>query len=219
VKYNGNRWKQEKTDGNIELQFSMIFSSDFSSMIEGLYTANRLHSSDLGTKINTVVISSGAAAILSMLVIVTAGFTTTIFAQQYTIFAANLSGSNEVPPVTTAGSGIAIFQLVAVGHQQIISYQLNLENINGVTGAHIHSGKQLENGPIVAGLFNSNMSGPPNGAINGLLTKGTLTSSDLTGPLAGQQISALVDMIRTGGAYVNVHTTQNQNGEVRGQIS
>jgi hypothetical protein len=191
----------------------MNFSSDFSSMIEGLYTISRLHSSTLGTKINTPVILSAAAATLSMLVIVTAGLTSTIFAQQYTIFAANLSGSNEVPPVTTAGSGIAIFQLVAVGHQQIISYQLDLENINGVTGAHIHSGKQSENGPVVAGLFNPSMTGLPTGV------HGTLTSSDLTGPLAGQQISALVSMIRSGGAYVNVPTTQNQNGEVRGQLS
>ncbi|HXX98671.1 MAG TPA: CHRD domain-containing protein [Candidatus Bathyarchaeia archaeon] len=26
-------------------------------------------------------------------------------------------------------------------------------------------------------------------------------------------------MIRSGDVYVNVHTTQNQNGEVRGQLS
>jgi len=173
----------------------------------------------LGTKLNTVVILIAAAATLSMIVVATAGLTTTIFAQQYTIFTANLSGSNEVPPVTTAGSGIAIFQLLPVGHQQIISYQLNLKNMNGVTGAHVHSGKQGENGPVVAGLFNPSMNGPPTGAINGQLKHGTLTSSDLTGSLAGQQISALVNMIRSGGAYVNIHTTQNQNGEVRGQIS
>jgi CHRD domain len=173
----------------------------------------------LGTKFNLAVILIAAPATLLMLVVATAGLTSTIYAQQYTIFAANLSGSNEVPPVTTAGSGIAIFQLVPVGHQQIISYQLNLENISGVTGAHIHSGKQGENGPVVAGLFNPSMSGPPTGAINGQLKTGSLTSSDLTGPLAGQQISALVTMIRSGGAYVNIHTTQNQNGEVRGQIS
>jgi len=173
----------------------------------------------LGTKFNLVVILIAAPATLLMLVVATAGLTSTIYAQQYTIFAANLSGSNEVPPVTTAGSGIAIFQLVPVGHQQIISYQLNLENISGVTGAHIHSGKRGENGPVVAGLFNPSMSGPPTGAINGQLKTGSLTSSDLTGPLAGQQISALVTMIRSGGAYVNVPTTQNRNGEVRGQIS
>ena len=155
-----------------------------------------------------------------MLGVATAGLTTTIFAQQNpNMFTAILSGSNEVPPVTTAGSGIAIFQLSSVGHQLIINYQLNLINISGVTGAYIHNGKQGENGPVIASLFNPSMRGPPTGAINGQLKAATLTSSDLTGPLAGNQITDLVNMIRSGGAYVNVHTTQNHNGEVRGQIS
>jgi hypothetical protein len=48
--------------------------------------------------------------------------------------------------------------------------------------------------------------------------KGKITSSDLQGPLAGKQISDLVDLMKSGGAYVNVHTNQNQNGEIRGQI-
>ena len=43
--------------------------------------------------------------------------------------------------------------------------------------------------------------------------------SKLTGPLTGKTIGSLVIIIRCGGAYVNVHTTQNQNGEIRGQIS
>jgi hypothetical protein len=63
------------------------------------------------------------------------------------------------------------------------------------------------------------MSGHPTGPINGLLSAGTLTSSELTGPLAGKTIDSLVIIIRGGGAYVNVHTAQNQNGKVRGQIS
>jgi hypothetical protein len=63
------------------------------------------------------------------------------------------------------------------------------------------------------------MSGPPTGTINGLLTAGTLTSSQLTGPLAGKTIDSLVNMIRSGDAYVNIHTTQNEKGEIRGQIS
>ena len=48
--------------------------------------------------------------------------------------------------------------------------------------------------------------------------KGTITSSDLKGPLAGKQISDLVNIIKGGQAYVNVHTEQNKNGEIRGQI-
>ena len=89
--------------------------------------------------------------------------------------------------------------------------------MNGVTGAHIHSGKQGENGPVVYDLFNPST---PTGAINGQLTKGFITSSHLTGPLKGKlSVDPLVNMIRSGAAYVNVHTTQNQNGEIRGQIS
>ena len=166
------------------------------------------------TKIKTVVILSTALATLLLLAAVTAGLITSIFAQpNFNKFTSKLSGSNEVPPVTTAGSGIATSP---VGHQEVLNYELDLKNIRGVTGAHIHIGKQGENGPVVAGLFNPSMSGPPTGAINGLLSAGTLTSSELKGPLAGKTIDSLLIIIRGGGAYVNVHTTQNQNGEVAG---
>jgi hypothetical protein len=173
-----------------------------------------------GTKTNTIAILSIAAATLLTLGICTAGLTTTVFAQQnFNSFSAKLSGSNEVPPVATAALGIAIFHTLHVGHQQVINYELHLKNIRGVTGAHIHIGNRGENGPVVAGLFNPSMNGPPTGAINGLLSSGTLTSSELTGPLVGKTIGNLLVIIRGGGAYVNVHTTQNRNGEVRGQIS
>jgi hypothetical protein len=119
--------------------------------------------------------------------------------------------------VTTSAYGIATFQLVPVAHQQVMSIRSSLKNITGVTGVQINSGKQGENGPVVAVLFKPSN---PTGAINGRVTVGTLTSSELTGPLHGKLcLSALVNMIRSGDAYVNVHTTQNQNGEVRGQIS
>ncbi|MFL6371458.1 MAG: CHRD domain-containing protein [Nitrososphaeraceae archaeon] len=36
--------------------------------------------------------------------------------------------------------------------------------------------------------------------------------------MAGKQLSDLVYIINNGQAYVNVHTDQNQNGEIRGQI-
>lgn len=171
------------------------------------------------TKTNTAAILSIAAATLLTLAICTAGLTTTVFAQQnFNSFTAKLSGTNEVPPVATAALGIAILHTLHVGHQQVINYELH-QHIRGVTGAHIHIGNRGENGPVVAGLFNPSMNGPPTGAINGLLSPGTLTSSELTGPLAGKTIGNLLVIIRGGGAYVNIHTTQNRNGEVRGQIS
>ena len=63
------------------------------------------------------------------------------------------------------------------------------------------------------------MSGPPTGAVNGQLSKGTITSADLQGPLTGKHISDLVKLLKTGGAYINVHTSKNQDGEIRGQVS
>ena len=156
------------------------------------------------------------AAVLLILGVTAAGLINSASAQEQK-FTIKLSGSNEVPVVNTAGTGVAIFQLSADGKS--LNYQLKLTKMNSVMGAHIHRGKQGENGPVVAGLFNAAMSGPPTGAVNGQLSKGTITSADLKGPLAGQQISDLVNLLKTDGAYINVHTSQNQNGEIRGQVS
>ncbi len=51
------------------------------------------------------------------------------------------------------------------------------------------------------------------------LAQGDISSSKLEGPLKGKQISDLTKLIEDNDAYVNVHTKQNPNGEIRGQIS
>jgi hypothetical protein len=127
----------------------------------------------------------------------------TAFAQQQSqTFTANLKGSNEVPPVNTAATGTAQFQMSPDGKD--MNYDLSATNLNDFMMAHIHQGKAGENGqPITAPLS---------------IGKGKITSSDLQGSLAGKQISDLVNIMKNGQAYVNVHTDQNQNGEIRGQI-
>src|SRR6266487_5446951 len=150
--------------------------------------------------------SSTFAAALLILGVAAAGLLNSASAQQQK-FSAKLSGSNEVPPVNTAGSGVADFQLSADGKS--LDYQVNLTKMNSVMAVHIHSGKPGQTGDPVAGLFNPSMSGPPTGLVNGQLTKGTITSTDLVGSLAGKQISDLVNLIKSGSAYVNVHTSNN----------
>ena len=56
------------------------------------------------------------------------------------------------------------------------------------------------------------------GRTDGILAQGTITEDDLIGSLAGSSLSDLIELMASGGAYVNVHTTQNRGGEIRGQI-
>jgi hypothetical protein len=129
----------------------------------------------------------------------------------------HLSGGEEVPAVATRAQGQAIFQLSKDGLG--LRYKLIVANIENVTMAHIHLAPAGQNGPVVAWLYPS--APPPvliEGRFSGVLAEGTLTAGSLVGLLAGQDLSALIEEIENGNAYVNVHTTQYPAGEVRGQI-
>jgi CHRD domain len=127
------------------------------------------------------------------------------------------TGDNEVPPNASLAQGQANLKLSDDGTS--LSFKLNVANIENVTQAHIHMAPAGTNGGIVAWLYPS---APPlqliPGRSSGTLGEGTITAASLTGPLAGQPLSALVAAIEAGNAYVNVHTTQFPPGEVRGQL-
>ncbi|CAH8248271.1 CHRD domain-containing protein [Paenibacillus melissococcoides] len=129
-------------------------------------------------------------------------------------FRAILSGRNEVPPVRTIASGNAVFQLSRNRTQ--LRFRLVIRNINRVTQAHIHLGRRGQNGPIVAFLFGPSKFGI---SVRRGVIRGVLTSRDLIGPLKGKTIRDLIREIERGNAYVNVHTIQFPDGEIRGQIT
>ena len=89
-------------------------------------------------------------------------------AQQDQEFTANLTGDSEVPPVTTNATGTAEFELNDDGDE--MSYDLEVEDIEGVLFAHIHQGSDSENGPIVVTLFNA--TDGPTDEIDGTLESG-----------------------------------------------
>jgi hypothetical protein len=157
------------------------------------------------TKLVTIqvlaIVSTLAVAALSAATL-TNGAPTASAQQQSQTFTAKLTGNNEVPPVNTPATGMAQFQLSSDGKE--LNYDLSATNLKGFMMAHVHQGKTGENGPPITTPLS--------------MGKGKITSSDLQGPLAGKQISDLVNIMKNGGAYVNVHTQQNQNGEIRGQI-
>ncbi len=128
-------------------------------------------------------------------------------------FVANLSVSQVVPPIDSKATGSAEFEPTTNGTS--ISYTVNVTDINAVKAAHIHIGEVGQNGPIVVTLLEPET---PTGQLSGLLSKGNITSDSLEGPMAGKQLSDLIDVMKSEGAYVNVHTQQNPDGEIRGQI-
>lgn len=127
-------------------------------------------------------------------------------------FSAVMSGAQEVPAVQTPASGSTSFHMSTDG--QGIIYAISVANISNVTAAHIHLGDSGVSGPPVVDLF----IGMRAGEINGLLVQGRISADELEGSLAGMTLNDLSDLLRSGGAYVNVHTTQHPDGEIRGQV-
>lgn len=132
-------------------------------------------------------------------------------------FTAHLSGGQETPTVESSARGEAIFQLSKDGTE--LSYKLIVANIENVRMGHIHLAPAGTNGGVVVWLYPSV---PPMvtipGPFNGILKQGVITASNLSGALAGKPLSDLIDKMKSGMAYVNVHTNQFPGGEIRGQI-
>jgi hypothetical protein len=148
-------------------------------------------------------------------------------------FGTPLSAREEVMPAGVVNDsnarGSAVFQLSADGTE--LSYKLIVANISNVFQAHIHRAPAGVNGPIVVWLYPSTAPSPGplgGGRIDGVIADGVITSANLVGPLAGQPLSALLDLLGNAGAYVNVHTNDGvapintgpgdfPGGEIRGQ--
>ena len=128
-----------------------------------------------------------------------------------TSFTATLSGTNEVPPVTTEASGSAEF---TVSEEQI-EFTVNVTGIQNATQAHIHTGREGQNGPVRLNLCGTGDPQPLCTSGDGVLATGTNGTTVGDPPITFDE---LVEAIQSDSAYANVHTVQNPAGEIRGQI-
>jgi hypothetical protein len=135
------------------------------------------------------------------------------------LFAAQLSGANVVDAssgralaqVDTDASGVAYFYVHDSGLE--VSYAIYVNNIEDVTAAHIHQGGAGEAGQVLVTLFDG---GETSVTPDGLLFDGSFTFEDMP---AGMSISQLAQLMVDGAVYVNVHTIDYPDGEMRGQIA
>ncbi|GIV97869.1 MAG: hypothetical protein KatS3mg057_2526 [Herpetosiphonaceae bacterium] len=121
-----------------------------------------------------------------------------------TEFQSTLLGENEVPAVDTTMQGWGRFEYDPATNE--LSYTVDLESseVFTVTAAHIHYGVKGQNGGVAYPLCGS----------------GTCPAPGMTGTLEGIVTLSETDeaLLYSGGLYVNVHTSANSGGEIRGQI-
>jgi hypothetical protein len=132
------------------------------------------------------------------------------------VLTVQLTGGNEVPPVNSSVTGTATIELIADG---TIEYFVSLSNpdgveLLGVAGAHIHCGAIGANGMVVAVLSPPVMGGRNESMV---VLDGVLNDDSIVNVACGATIAQLYASIIAGGTYVNVHSTENMSGEVRGQ--
>lgn len=135
-----------------------------------------------------------------------------------------LVGLEEVPAVSTGAHGDFEARIDPANTQ--MSYVLQYENLAGnVTQSHIHFGARATNGGISIWLCgtaaNPGPAGTPVCPASGTVVR-TVSAADVVGP-AGQGISPgefseILEAMRAGAAYVNVHTSASPGGEIRGQL-
>ena len=113
-----------------------------------------------------------------------------------------LLGSNEVPPVTTVMSGTADLEYTISTGNLDFSVTVNVSNPVTITASHIHSATAGVNGGVLYTLFST-----PTYVTDSLTFTGSVV------------ISPNLATIASGGAYINVHTSDYSGGEVRGQTS
>jgi CHRD domain len=106
-----------------------------------------------------------------------------------------LSGSQEVPPVTTQASGTST---ITVAADKSVSGTVTTTGITA-TAAHIHMAAMGQNGPVIVPL-----------AKTGDNVWSPAPAAKLTDPQ--------YDAYKAGNLYVNVHSADNKGGEIRAQL-
>jgi hypothetical protein len=139
-------------------------------------------------------------------------------------FREKLTGYEEIPTLSTPANGE--FKVRISRFSERIDYRLTYRGFETpVLQAHIHFGARAFNGGISVFLC-SNLPNPPAGTpacpTQGGTVEGTLEPADVIGPaaqgIAPGEFDELVDAIRAGVTYANVHSEARPGGEIRAQL-
>lgn len=141
-------------------------------------------------------------------------------ADEGTRFRADLVGTEETPAIFTAGSGE--FRARVENSDTRIVFVLTFENLSGPPAvAHVHFGQRNVAGGVSFFLCGGGGQPACPAATSGRV-EGTVTAANVVGPgaqgISPGNLAAILEMIRAGFGYANMHTARFPGGEIRGQI-
>ncbi len=144
-----------------------------------------------------------------------------------------LSGFDEVPVVITGATGLLRVRINSgdgtIGY--VLTYEGVEPNDQGATvaQAHIHLGQRHTTGNIVVFLCTNGGNAPPSptnptplcppspGTVEGTLDASNVIAFPAQGVGPGD-IAAVIEALREGVAYANVHSAVSPSGAIRGQF-
>lgn len=109
--------------------------------------------------------------------------------------AVQLTGAQEVPPVTTSATGTG---RITVSPDRAVNGDVTTAGVDG-TAAHVHEGAPGKNGPVAIPLSKT-------------------SDATWTVPAGAKLSESQYASYKAGNLYVNVHSTAQPGGEIRGQI-
>lgn len=123
-------------------------------------------------------------------------------------FTTELSGENAVPPIEVDATGEATVTIS--DDEQSVSWDITYSDLTGPPAAgHIHHGAADENGPVMI----------PFDSVTETGTSGTFAASAYQGGEGlPEDWDGVLEAIRSGNSYVNIHTEAYPGGEIRGQL-
>jgi hypothetical protein len=137
-----------------------------------------------------------------------------------------LTGYQETPSaVSTTGNGT--FAARISNDESQIDWELSYSDLEGaVQQAHIHFGQRSVTGPISVFLCTNLGNGPagtqpcpaPPATISGTIVAADVTNLANERGISAGEFDELLQAIRAGVTYVNVHSTRWPGGEIRSQI-
>jgi hypothetical protein len=148
-------------------------------------------------------------------------------------FKARLRGVGEVPPVATQATGS--FNATLSSDGSTLSYTVTYKNLNApVIFSHIHFGLTKEVGGVMVFLCGpaaGAKGGPPatfpnppacpdttSGTVSGTVMAANVVGPDSQGITPAADFAKVIQAMREGAAYVNVHSTRSPSGEIRGPV-